>query len=134
MAGDYTEITAIDVPSEAASGDTVNVTVRAKNTHDYTFRIGITASVNGTDLYFGWGSDANPVYVGPGNTQAYSDSFVMPDKAVTITVGTWFWDGDNWVKDDVAEKDINLPGDGGDGGDGIVTYDFAIGQPAVRMV
>jgi len=121
MAGDYTDITAIEVPAEAASGDTVNVTVRAKNTYDYLFRIGITASVNGTDLYFGWGTSANPVAVDVGETQSYFDSFVMPDKAVTITVGTWYWDGDKWVKDDVEEKDISLPGDGGDGGAGFAT-------------
>lgn len=124
MAGNYTEITAIEVPSEAASGDTVNVTVRAKNTYDYSFRIGITASVDGTDLYFGWGTADNPVEVAPGDTQSYSDSFLMPGNAVTIVVGTWYWDGEKWVQDDEIQKDIDLAA---------VAYEFVIGEPAVNL-
>ncbi len=109
MTGAYTEIVEIIVPSQAVSGETVNIEVRVKNLHTGPSNITVTGSVNGLTLHFG------SVYhtVPAGSIQSFYDAFIMPDRSVRVYAWSWYWGDNDWQVvgegDDEAYKDIVLP-------------------------
>lgn len=102
--GTYTDIVDIIAPSEAASGDLVNIEVKVRNIWDSPFYISITGHYDGVDAYF------SPDYalVEPGATYSFTYSFTMPDKGITFRVWCWYWTGTEWYQDDYDYVDIAL--------------------------
>ena len=104
MAGKYSDIWLV-APGSAAPGSTVAVEAKIKNL--CASAVSLTATmgkVNGTVLRFG----AQHKVVGAGETESWSDSFVMPDEDVKVYVESWYKGADNiWHPDDSDEKSIS---------------------------
>ena len=103
-AGAWTSIVSIIAPAEATPGDRVNIEVRVKNIGDFGFYIAVTAQQDGVDIAM------TPDYAGvdPGATYSFYGSFTMPNKAVRVSVWSFFWTGTEWYQDDYATRDIAL--------------------------
>lgn len=102
--GAYTSIEAIIAPAEASPNQAVSVEVKVQNTTGYAIYIAATAVQDSA------GITISPDYVSvdPGATQSFYGSFLMPDKAVRVSVWSFYWDGTSWVQDDSAYKDVAL--------------------------
>ena len=94
--GDYTDITAIYGPAEAAYGDLVSVEVRVRNLHTGPIYIAVSGRYNGIDISF------SPEYasVDAGATYSFVSSFTMPNNDVRLDVWTFYWTGTEWYQDD----------------------------------
>lgn len=106
----YADIIEIAAPSQAATGNRVDITVRIKNT--YSSPIGIMV---GGALEYGtspWPDITFPspsANVDAGVTHSFSGYFTMPDKKVTIHAYSYFYGGDgSWHFDDEMTRAINL--------------------------
>ena len=104
--GKYSDITSIMAPSSAAAGSTVNVEVRIKNLCSYAINLTATKGrANDEILRFG----SVQKVVGAGQTASWSDSFIMPDDYVTVSMESWYEGvSGTWHNDDYAEKDVDL--------------------------
>lgn len=101
----YTEITEIIAPASAVLGDTVDVEVKVKNLCTFDITISITGKSDETILSFG------PSYskVASGQVRSYMASFVMPNKDVEVSVGSFFWGvDDEWHSDDTAQTTVSI--------------------------
>jgi len=103
-AGAWTSIVGILAPSEAPSGQVVNIEARVQNIGNFGFYIAVTAQQDGVDIAM------TPDYAGvdPGAIQSFYGSFTMPNKSVRVSVWSFFWDGTSWIQDDYAYVDIAL--------------------------
>ena len=106
----YAQIVEIVAPSQAVSGERVDITVRIKNT--YSSAIGIMV---GGVLEYGvspWPGIEFPVdsaNVGGGTTYSFSGSFMMLDKRVTVHAYSYWYGADGyWHFDDEMTKVVNL--------------------------
>ena len=105
------DIVKVEAPSEAAAGDTVIVDVHVKNLglapggYNYIAVTGVVDSVN-----LSWQFDY--LYLAPQETVVFRGWFTMPAKDVTVTVWSWYWDGNKWqvegTGDDSAVVNIGL--------------------------
>ena len=104
MAGKYSDIWLV-APSSATPGSTVVVEAKIKNLCAYAISLTATMGrVDGTVLRFG----AEHKIVGAGKTASWSDSFVMPDEDVKVSVESWYeGTGNAWHSDDSDEKSIS---------------------------
>ena len=101
----YAEIVEIVVPSGAVAGAVVRVEIKVKNIYSGTMGIAVTAVYGTTQFSISPGS-AN---VGPGVTQSFYGSFVMPSSAVTITAYSWWYGSDGlWHLDDQKTQSVSL--------------------------
>jgi hypothetical protein len=107
----YADITEIVAPSQAASGNRVDITVKIKNI--YSVAIGI--KVVGVPEYEGLPSGLyiqfpeQSVNVNASATYSFSGYFTMPDKKVTIHTYSYWYGADNlWHLDDEMTKAVNL--------------------------
>jgi hypothetical protein len=109
-AGAYTDIISITAPSTALPGETVQITVRIKNT--YSSPIGIMV---GGALEYGvtpWPTinyPTNWANVDAGQTKSFTGSFTMPSSAVTIHAYSYYYGADSaWHFDDELTKSVGL--------------------------
>lgn len=104
--GQYSDITSIIVLSSAVAGSTVNVEVRIKNLCSYAINLTATKGrANDEILRFG----PSQKVVGAGQTASWHDSFIMPNKDVTVSVESWYEGvSGTWHSDDSAEKKVSL--------------------------
>ncbi|MBC8477632.1 MAG: hypothetical protein H8D49_04740 [Dehalococcoidia bacterium] len=100
----YADIIKVDAPSSAIDGATVIVDVSVKNIGTSDQNLAVTAVFDSTSFPFQF----DYLLVSPGQTVIFRGSFTMPLKNVTITVWSWYWDGSEWVQDDLYEKQISL--------------------------
>ena len=100
----YADIIKIEVPSSAIEGATVIVDVSVKNIASSDQYLAVTAVFDSTSFPFQF----DYLLVSPGQTVIFRGSFTMPSKSVTITAWSWYWDGSDWVQDDLYEKQVNM--------------------------
>ena len=101
--GQYTDITIV-VPSSAEVGTKVEVEVKVYNKWTGQLHLTVTGNADGIDLFF---SNIS-MWVSPGQTISWYDSFIMPNKDVRLSVWSWFEAGDGqWYADDGKYKDID---------------------------
>jgi len=102
------DIVRIEVPSQAAAGDTVIVDVSVRNIGASDQYIAMTGAFDSEPL--NWQFDY--LLVSPGQTVIMRGWFTMPSKKVRVQVWSWYWDGNTWqIKDkgdDYGYKDISL--------------------------
>ena len=101
----YADIVVVYAPDMASPGDTVPVSVNVQNIYTATIWIAVTAVVDGVDINF---TPANEL-VDPGWIQLFSGSFTMPNKNVTLTIWSWYFDGMDFIHDDTEIKTVSLP-------------------------
>ena len=103
-AGTYTDIVAIEAPSNARAGESVPVTIKVKNkwtTSVHVWAFGIYDSA----VRFIEKKELIPA----GSTRSFSGSFVMPDRDITIHAYSWYEDVDGyWRPDDEAARGVRL--------------------------
>lgn len=106
MAGYYTEITTLFVyPTSAAPGDRVDVEIYVKNIWDQVIPyLWAWAWQNSSDIDVG-GYVENTY---PGITRVFAGHFTMPDHDVTVTAASYYWDGTQWIQDDVAYRTVTV--------------------------
>ena len=98
----YADIIKMDAPASAAVGDTVIIDVSVKNISSNNWNIAVTAGYESTSLSFQF----DYLLVLPGETVVFRGWFTMPSKNVKVTAWSWYWDGSQWVQDDLITKDI----------------------------
>jgi len=104
-AGTYTDIVSIDAPSSAASGETVQVTVKIKNTYSAAIGVACVGVRDTTDRFIDWLSYNIPA----GSTHSFTGSFIMPSKSCTIHVYSYWYGADSvWHSDDEDSKNVSL--------------------------
>lgn len=106
MAGWYTEITTLFVyPTSAAPGDRVDVDIYVKNIWDQVIPyMWAWAWQNSVDIDVG--DYVENTY--PGITRVFAGHFTMPDHDVTVTAASYYWDGYDWIQDDVAYRTVTV--------------------------
>ena len=100
----YADIIKIEAPSSAIEGATVIVDVSVKNSGTSDQHLAVTAVFDSTIFPFQF----DYLLVSPGQTVIFRGWFTMPSKSVKITAWSWYWDGSDWVQDDLMTKDIDL--------------------------
>lgn len=98
------DIVKIDAPASAQAGETVIVDVSVKNISGTDKYIAVTGQLDSTGL--SWQFDY--LLVSPGQTVVMRGWFTMPNNAVRVNLWSWWWDGSNWVVDDMASVNIAL--------------------------
>lgn len=98
MAGTYTDLQIV-APRSAEAGRTVVVEAQIQNIHDYILVAYARGEVDGTTLNFG-----AALIIEPGEMAVAYASFVMPDRDVLVSVGSWV----GQLLDDSAEGIITL--------------------------
>ncbi len=106
----YADIVEIVAPSQALSGDQVNITVRIKNL--YSAPIGIMVAgvieVNGTPQFAVSFSEYS-ANVDGGVTYSFAGSFAMPGSRCTVHAYSYWYGGDGyWHQDDDMTKTVEL--------------------------
>jgi hypothetical protein len=104
-AGTYTDIVSIDAPSSAEAGETVNVTVKIKNTYSSTISVACIAVRDTEDRFIDWEYYNIPA----GSTHSFTGSFIMPSSSCTIHVYSYWYGADSvWHSDDEDSKNVSL--------------------------
>lgn len=102
--GAYTDIVSVVAPTEAGTGDEVEVSVKVKNLAAYPIYIAVTGKYD-NNIYSLYPEYIN---VAAGGTYTFKGSFPMPNKAVRVYAWSWYWTGTVWYQDDVKYVDIRL--------------------------
>jgi len=112
MAGTYTDILEILIPSEAVAGQTVAIEVKIKNTYSVTIGIMVGGALDyGETPWPTIDFPDNSANVAAGATQTFSGSFTMPyyppGKIITIHAYSYYYGSDGyWHFDDEKTKDV----------------------------
>ncbi len=120
----YAQVIGVTVPGKAASGSTVNVSVKIKNLCSETISIMAAGWVELGGISSLW--IAFPDYwanVGPGQTYTFEGYFTMPELATKVHAFSYWYGSDGlWYLDDEMVKQVSLTE---------LVYEFVIGTPAV---
>ena len=106
----YAQIVEIVAPSQAASGERVDITVRIKNTYSAAIGIMVGGALEyGVTPWPGITFPENSANVNAGVTYSFSGYFTMPNKAVTIHAYSYWYGADSvWHFDDEKTKSVSL--------------------------
>ena len=106
----YAQIVEIVAPSQAVSGERVDITVRIKNTYSAPIGIMVGGALEyGVTPWPGITFPENSANVNAGATYSFSGYFTMPNKAVTIHAYSYWYGADStWHFDDEKTKSVNL--------------------------
>lgn len=106
----YADIIEIVAPSQATSGNRVDITLRVKNTYSGVISIMVGGALEyGVSPWPGIDVPENWANVDGGAVHSFSGSFVMPDARVTIHAYSYWYGADGyWHFDDEMTKTINL--------------------------
>jgi len=106
----YAQIVEIVAPSQAVSGERVDITVRIKNTYSAAIGIMVGGALEyGVSPWPGIEFPTNSANVGGGAAYSFSGSFTMPDKRVTVHAYSYWYGADGyWHFDDEMTKAVNL--------------------------
>ena len=85
-AGDYTDIVAIYGPSEAAEGETVDITIRVKNIWSGSLHVYCVGVRDTEDRFIDWLDE----WIAAGQSHDFSGSFVMPNHGAYVNGLTYF--------------------------------------------
>ncbi len=106
----YAQIVEIVAPSQALSGERVDITVRIKNTYSAAIGIMVAGALEyGVSPWPGISFPENSTNVNGGATHSFSGYFTMPNKAVTIHAYSYWYGADGaWHFDDEKTKYVSL--------------------------
>lgn len=106
----YAQIVEIVAPSQAKSGERVDITVRIKNTYSTAIGIMLAGALEyGVTPWPGITFPESSANVNAGVTYSFSGYFTMPNKAVTIHAYSYWYGADStWHFDDEKTKSVNL--------------------------
>jgi len=106
----YAQIVEIVTPSQAVSGERVDITVRIKNTYSSAIGIMVGGALEyGVTPWPGITFQENSANVNGGATHSFSGYFTMPNKAVTIHAYSYWYGADGaWHFDDEKTKNVSL--------------------------
>ena len=106
----YAQIVEIVAPSQAVSGERVDITVRIKNTYSAAIGIMVGGALEyGVTPWPGITFPENSANVNAGATYSFSGYFTMPNKAVTIHAYSYWYGADGaWHFDDEKTKNVAL--------------------------
>ncbi len=106
----YAQIVEIVAPSQAVSGERVDITVRIKNTYAAAIGIMVGGALEyGVTPWPGITFPSNSANVNAGATYSFSGYFTMPNKAVTIHAYSYWYGADGaWHFDDEKTKSVSL--------------------------
>ena len=106
----YAQIVEIVAPSQAVSGERVDITVRIKNTYSAPIGIMVGGALEyGVTPWPGITFPENSSNVNAGITHSFSGYFTMPNKTVTIHAYSYWYGADGyWHFDDEKTKSVNL--------------------------
>ena len=106
----YAQIVEIVAPSQAVSGERVDITVRIKNTYSAAIGIMLAGALEyGVTPWPCITFPENSANVNGGATHSFSGYFTMPNKAVTIHAYSYWYGADSsWHFDDEKTKSVNL--------------------------
>lgn len=111
MAGTYTEVTEVVVPSSAQVGTSVSVQVKIKNTHDEALDIMAGGALEyGVTPYPVIVFTDEETVVAAGETESFAGSFIMPDGNVVVHGKSYYYDEDDeaWYYDDELTASITV--------------------------
>ena len=106
----YAQIVEIVAPSQAVSGEKVDITVRIKNTYSAPIGIMVAGALEyGVTPWPGITFPENSANVNAGSIHSFSGYLTMPDKAVTIHAYSYWYGADSsWHFDDEKTKYVAL--------------------------
>ena len=106
----YADIIEIVAPSQATTGNRVDITVRVKNTYSGVISIMVGGALEyGETPWPGIDFPDNWANVDGGAISSFSGSFVMPDKRVTIHAYSYWYGSDGyWYFDDEMTKSVEV--------------------------
>ncbi len=106
----YADVIEIIAPSQATSGNRVDITVRVKNTYSGVISIMVGGALEyGVSPWPGIDFPDNWANVDGGAIRSFSGSFVMPDKRVTIHAYSYWYGSDGyWYFDDEMTKSVEV--------------------------
>ena len=106
----YAQIVEIVAPSQAVSGERVDITITIKNTYSAAIGVMVGGALEyGVTPWPGITFPENSANVNPGATYSFSGSFIMPDKKVTVHAYSYWYGADGyWHFDDEMTKVVNL--------------------------
>jgi len=106
----YAQIAEIVAPSQAISGNRVDITVRIKNLYSSLISLMVGGALEyGVSPWPGISFPQSGANVEGGATYSFNGYFYMPDKAVTIHAYSYWYGGDGyWHFDDEKTKGISL--------------------------
>jgi len=106
----YAQITEIVAPSQAVSGNRVDITVRIKNLYSSLISLMVGGALEyGVSPWPGISFPQSGANVEGGATYSFNGYFYMPDQAVTLHAYSYWYGADGyWHFDDEKTKDISL--------------------------
>lgn len=106
----YADIIEIIAPSQAISGNRVDITIKVKNTYSAVISIMVDGSLEyGVTPQPGISLPENWANVDAGIIKAFSGSFTMPDRKVTIHVYSYWYGADGyWYYDDESTRVVDI--------------------------
>jgi len=106
----YADIVEIVAPSQAVSGERVDITVKIKNTYSSAIGIMVGGALEyGVTPWPGISFPENSANANAGATYSFGGSFIMPDKKVTVHAYSYWYGADGyWHFDDEMTKVVNL--------------------------
>lgn len=105
MAGYYTDIVTLVVPSSAGAGETVPVTITIRNTYSAAVHVAAIGVWDSEKRFIDWLKYRIPA----GQTHSFSGSFIMPSRDITVHAYSYYEDFEGyWRSDDEAEKKVSL--------------------------
>ncbi|AMU85977.1 hypothetical protein [Dehalococcoides mccartyi] len=106
----YADVIEIIAPSQAATGSRVDITVRIKDTYSGTISIMVGGALEyGVTPWPGVDFPENWANVDSGAVHAFSGSFIMPDRKVTIHAYSYWYGADGyWYYDDELTRSVDI--------------------------
>ncbi len=104
----YADIVEIVAPSQAAPGDTVNITVKIKNLYSDVISIMVAGVLEyGGSYQSGISFTEYSANVDGGAIYSFNGSFVMPDSSVIIHAYSYWYGSDGyWHSDDELTRSV----------------------------
>lgn len=101
--GRYTRFDQVLIPASAVAGENVPIAADVVNLDSKPIYISLAAEFDSSDFLM------YPDYalVAPGET-SFGGFFVMPSKAVRVTLYLYYWDGNDWILDGQLNWDVSL--------------------------
>jgi len=98
------DITKIEAPASAQSGEQVIVDISIKNIGTFDKYLAVTSQFDSSNIPFQF----DYLLVSPGETVVFRGWFTMPSKSIKVTAWGWYWTGTEWVLGDTVTKNISL--------------------------
>jgi len=106
----YAQIIEIVAPSQAIAGERVDITVRVKNLYSAPIGVMVGGALEyGVTPWPGISFPENYANVDGGAVQSFNGYFIMPERAVTVHVYSYWYGADGyWYIDDEETRSVSV--------------------------